>query len=353
MSPSSSRVARVAALVVAWSVLPAQSQTATGPVPPPAQTASAVDAKATETGIVEWLHRIHQAPRKRAYIGTFVVSAGSNLSSARIWHVCDGEQQVVRVESLTGAPRSTFRRNDQVITFSPLSKTAVAEKRESFGMFPELLHSADSSIAQHYSFRVVGSERVAGLEADVVQLAPKDDLRFGYRVWSDKKTGLVIKLQTIGPDGRALEQAAFSELQLDAPVSMGKLSQMMDNTDGYRVERPETVKTTAFAEGWVLKNPVSGFKTTACFKRVGAGLDGQGPQSTLQWVFSDGLASVSMFVEPLDKRRHAEEGTTASGATNTLSRRVGDKSGEWWLTLVGEVPRQTLQAFAQSLERRK
>ena len=353
MSCPSFRVARALALVAAWSVLPAQSQNTAGPVAPSGQTVAPVDARTHEPGIVEWLHRIHQAPRKRAYIGTFVVSAGSNLSSARIWHVCDGEQQLVRVESLTGAPRSTFRRNDQVITFSPLSKTAVAEKRESFGMFPELLHSADSSIAQQYSFRVVGTERVAGLEADVVQLTPKDDLRFGYRVWSDKKTGLVVKLQTLGPDGKALEQAAFSELQLDAPVNMGKLSQMMDNTDGYRVERPETVKTTAFAEGWVLKNPVNGFKPTACFKRVSAGLDGQGPLSTLQWVFSDGLASVSIFVEPLDKRRHAEEGTTASGATNTLSRRVGDKSGEWWLTLVGEVPRQTLQAFALSLERRK
>ena len=38
----------------------------------------------------------------------------------------------------------------------------------------------------------------------------------------------------------------------------------------------------------------------------------------------------------------------ASGATHTLTRRVQD----WWLTAVGEVPPQTLKAFAQSLERR-
>lgn len=314
---------------------------------------AAADGKAVDIPIVDWLVRIHEASRKRAYIGTFVVSSGASLSSARIWHICDGEQQLVRVESLSGAPRSTFRRNDQVITFSPQTKTAVAERRESLGLFPELLLSADSSIAQHYSARRAGSERVAGVDTDVVQLLPKDDLRFGYRVWSERRTGLVVKLQTLDNDGQALEQAAFSELQLDAPVSMVKLTQMMENTDGYRVERPEIVKTTAAAEGWVLRHGVNGFKSVSCFKRPASAADAHGHAGTLQWVFSDGLASLSVFLEPLDKRRHTQEGATNSGATNTLSRRFSDKSGEWWMTLVGEVPRQTLLIFAQGLERRK
>ena len=333
---------------VAWAQVPGTESA--GPV----VVAQSVDAKSsTELGIVEWLTRIHGASRKRTYIGTFVVSSGSNLSSARIWHICDGEQQMVRAESLSGAPRSTFRRNDQVITFSPQTRTAVSEKRASLALFPELLHAADSAIAQYYSARRVGSDRVAGLEADVVHLLPKDDMRFGYRVWSEKKTGIVLKLQTLDSDGRTLEQAAFSELQLDAPVSMGKLTQMMENTEGYRVEHPEIIKTSAAAEGWVLKSPVNGFKPVACFKRPGLVADGHNPDNTMQWIFTDGLASLSLFVEPADRRRHVQEGATTAGATNTLSRRLVDKSGEWWLTLVGEVPRQTLVVFAQGLERRK
>jgi sigma-E factor negative regulatory protein RseB len=69
----------------------------------------------------------------------------------------------------------------------------------------------------------------------------------------------------------------------------------------------------------------------------------------MQWIFSDGLASVSLFVEALDRQRHTQEGVLASGATHTLTQRVQD----WWLTAVGEVPPQTLKAFAQSLERSK
>ncbi|MEO8121136.1 MAG: MucB/RseB C-terminal domain-containing protein [Rhodoferax sp.] len=316
----------------------------------PSAASSAIEGKAAERSVSEWLMRMHEASRRRAYVGTFVVSVGGAMSSARIWHVCDGEQQMERVESLTGAPRSTFRRNDQVVTFLPESRVAVAEKRESLGLFPNLLHANDSSIGQFYGVRATGHERVAGFDADVLQLQPADNLRFGYRVWSEKKTGLVVKLQTLDGDGRVLEQAAFSELQLDVPVSMSKLTQMMGNTEGYQVEKPEMVKTTAAAEGWVLKQVVPGFKPMSCYKRlVGAAGAGANHESTLQWVFSDGLASVSLFVEAYDARRHAQPGNQAVGATHMFTRRIGD----WWLTVVGEVPPQTLAAFAQGLERKK
>ncbi len=314
-------------------------------------TPAGAPASTGELGISEWLTRMHGASRQRTYIGTFVVSAGSNISSAKIWHVCSGDLQLERVESLSGQPRSTFRRNDQVITFLPASRTAVAEKRESLGLFPQLLQSADSSIGQFYSAHQRGAERVAGFEADVVQLQPKDSLRFGYRIWSEKASGLVMKLQTLDVDGRVLEQAAFSELQLDAPVSVAKLTQMMGNTDGYRVEKSEMHKTTAEAEGWAMKSPVAGFRPMSCYKRPAPGAESGKVDGAMQWVFSDGLASVSMFVETFDRRRHAFEGSMAMGATQTLTRRLNDKTGDWWLTVIGEVPRSTLAAFALGLER--
>jgi sigma-E factor negative regulatory protein RseB len=312
----------------------------------PAEPAAATTAVVPERSVSEWLMRMHEASRKRAYVGTFVVSSGAgNMASARIWHVCDGTQQMERVESLTGAPRSTFRHNDQVITFLPDTKVAVTEKRESLGLFPHLLEAGDFAIPAFYAAKQVGSERVAGFDADVVRLKPKDGLRYGYRIWSEKKTGLVVKLQTLDADGQVLEQAAFSELQLDAPVKMDKLGQMMANTAGYRVETAAVVKTTALSEGWVLKNGVPGFKPMSCLRRsMGGAAD-----STVQWVFSDGLASVSLFAEAYEPQRHVQEGAMAVGATQSLTRRVG----AWWLTAVGEVPQPTLKTFVQGLTRVK
>ena len=303
---------------------------------------AAPPAKGQERTISEWLVRMHDASRLRSYVGTFVVSSNSgSMSSARIWHACDGPLQVERVESLTGARRSTFRRNDEVVTFLPESKLARTERRDSIGIFTDLLKSSDSRIPEFYDARRIGDDRVAGFDADIVLLTPKDNMRFGYRIWSEKKTGLVVKTQTVDTMGAILEQAAFSELQLDAPVRIDKLQQMMAVPDGWRVERLDATRTTAAAEGWSMRTQVAGFRQLSCYKRPAEGV--------LQWIFSDGLASVSLFVESFDRSRHLQEGLFASGATHTLTRRVQD----WWLTAVGEVPPQTLKAFAQSLERKR
>jgi sigma-E factor negative regulatory protein RseB len=312
-----------------------------GATPPPAVVNG---GRPGERSVGEWLMRMHEASRRRSYVGTFVVSSYAGaLSSARIWHACEGDVQMERVESLTGAPRAIFRRNDEVMTFLPESKIARSEKRESQGLFPNLLTGSENSIPEYYGARTVGTDRVAGYDAEVVQVVPRDNLRYGYRIWSERKSGLVVKLQTLDTEGNVLEQAAFSELQLDAPVRMDRLAQMMASTDGYRVEKADVVKTTALAEGWTLKAAVAGFRSMSCYKRPAS-------ENTMQWIFSDGLASVSLFVEPYDRQRHTQEGLFAAvGATQTLTHRVQD----WWVTAVGEVPPHTLKAFALSLERRR
>ena len=304
--------------------------------------------------IDEWLARMHEAAKKRAYVGTFVVSSGGTMTSAKIWHVCEGSQRIERVDMLSGAPRSTFRHNDQVVTFMPEHRVVRHEKRDSLGGFPQFLQTTDSKIADFYVVRVGGVERVAGVEADIVTLQPKDALRFGYRVWTERKRGLVVKLQTLDLDGKVLEQAAFSELQLDAPLRMDKLVQMMGKVDGYRVEKPALVKTSASAEGWSVKLPVAGFKPVSCYKRPANRVAATAGSTTagtepLQWVFSDGLASVSVFVEPLDKQQHDKESTLSLGATQTLTRQMNNHL----ITVMGEVPMSTLRLFTNSIERKK
>lgn len=321
------------------------SQEAVGP-----ESSSALPATAAETrALNDWLMRLHEASRKRAYVGTFVMSSGGTMTSAKIWHVCEGNQQMERVEMLTGAPRSIFRHNDQVVTFIPDHKLVRSERRESLGFFPELLESADSHIADFYKVRQEGVDRVAGVEANIVTLLPKDRLRFGYRVWTERKSGLVVKLQTLDIDGKLLEQAAFSELEIDAPVRMDKLLQMMGKVEGYRVEKPVAVKTTASAEGWALKVPVAGFKSMSCYKRPLAASHVASAGEPFQWVFSDGLASVSIFVEPLDRQRQYRESALSLGATHTMTRMIDP----YWVTVMGEVPRTTLVLFANGLERKK
>lgn len=291
---------------------------------------------------------MHRASCVRPYAGTFVVLAASgSMASSRIWHACEGAQQMERVEALSGTPRTVFRRNDEVRTFLPQARVVRSDRRDVAGLFPRVPVVDGTSISQFYTSRSLGQERVAGLMADVVWFKPVDTLRFGYKLWSEQETGLVIKLQTLGPDGRVLEQAAFSELDLNAPVRMEQLSRMMDATDGYKLVSPEVVKTTASAEGWGLRQPVAGFVPVSCHRRSMS--SSEGTQDVLQCLYSDGLASVSLFVEPFNAQRHpAQPQIAGAGATQLLAQRIPP---DMWVTAVGEVPLQTLRLFAGQLER--
>jgi sigma-E factor negative regulatory protein RseB len=301
-------------------------------------------ASGEERSVTEWLTRMHEASRQRAYVGTLVVSAGPSISASRIWHICDGAQQMERVDTLTGAPRTTVRRNDDVITFAPDTKTAWVEKRESLGLFPDFLRTPSNVIPEYYAALAAGRDRVAGHKTDVIEIRPRDDMRFGYRIWSEQKTGLMVKLQTVDGQGQVLEQVAFTELQMDAQVSMHKLSKLMQATKGYEVHRPVLRKTTPEAEGWRLSEAIPGFQAMSCHIRENAEKLGAG--HPMQCIFSDGLASVSLFLEPYNERQHNEEASAVIGATHSLTRRVGDH----WLTVLGEVPHPTLVRFAKALQ---
>ncbi|MCE1192643.1 MAG: MucB/RseB C-terminal domain-containing protein [Acidovorax sp.] len=313
--------------------------------------ASGADSAAApaERGIVQWIERMHGAPCVRPYAGTFVVWAASGaMASSRIWHACDGQQQVERIEALTGTPRTIFRRNDEVRTFFPQSQTVRLDRRESPGLFPRVPVVDGTSVAQFYASRAEGQERVAGFMADVVRFKPVDSLRFGYKLWSERETGLVVKLQTLGPDGRVLEQAAFSELDLNASLGTEQLLRMMEATAGYKRVEPTVVKTTVTAEGWGLRQPVAGFVPVSCHRRSVAAA-GNSQASVLQCLYSDGLASVSLFLEPFNAERHPTQPQVATaGATQVLGQRI---LPDVWLTAVGEVPLQTLRLFAGQLER--
>jgi len=300
-----------------------------------------------------WLSRIHDASLHRAYTGTFVVSAlgAPGMASAHIWHVCDGSAQMERVDALTGPSRTTYRRNEQVLTLYPQSHAAIAETRDSLGLFPNLLKSDLADIASFYALEHQGQQRIAGFDAEVVQLVPKDSWRYGYRIWNEKSSGLVMQVQTLDVNGQVLEQAAFSELKLDAPVSVAQLSAQMADTRGYRIERRTLQKVDAQGLHWTVDKPPGGFHLMACYARpahtpFAPPVQEGGP---MQWMFSDGLANVSLFVEDFNPQRHQHEGLTdMGGATHIFTRR----SQDWWITAVGEVPNATLSAFAQALARK-
>ncbi len=291
----------------------------------------------------DWLTKTQEATRGRAYTGTLVVSAGEEISASKVWHVCDRTTQMERVDSLSGPARTTIRRNSEVITFVHDKKIAYTEQRESLGLLPMRWRTNGESLDRFYRLREAGVQRVAGHDAKVVELLPHDASRWGYRIWTEGQTGVVIKLQTLDGRGAVLEQVAYSDLQLGAVVSMHALEQRMKNTDGY-VVKPRVLKKNTWPSSVRLKpEPVLGFSAMSCYQRVEADAPAMG--SRAHCVFSDGLASVSVFVEPMRADAPLTPTQTLRGATQVVTQALGP----YWVSAMGEAPPETLQRLSKHL----
>jgi sigma-E factor negative regulatory protein RseB len=297
-----------------------------------------------------WLERVHQAASQRNYTGTLVFSAGGTVSSSRIAHYCEGPHQYERIEALDGQMRRVFRHDDAVYTLWPERRVAVLDQRDPLVPFPSLLRGGLEGLVDHYLLRVAGTERIAGHEAQLVELQPRDAHRFAQRLWAEKGSGLLLRADIIGPRGDVLESASFSEVLLDVRPQRESVLGPVRKLEGWRVVRRVHARTRLEDEGWSLPSPVAGFREISCVKRP-LQMPGERDDSgeVLQTIFSDGLTHVSVFIEPFNPERHQRPMQASVGATHTLMRRQGD----WWVTVVGDVPVPTLKMFATALERRR
>lgn len=307
----------------------------------------------------EWLMRIHNAASQRNFQGTFVVSSPGSVSSARISHFYEGADQFERIEPLDGQARQVLRHNGIVHTVWPFQKVTLVEQRDVLNSFPSLLLDGNDRITDVYDVQAQRGERVAGHDANVLMLKPRDEYRYGYRLWAERQSGLLLRVEVLNALGEVLEVSAFSDVSIGVRSQPEMVLQPMRRLAGYRVIKPVFQPTGLDAEGWVLRNTVAGFRQLSCVRRPlevlqasdvrAASTSPTPPTQAVQAIFSDGITYVSVFIEPYNADRHPRPVITVVGATQTMMSRRGD----FWVTVVGDVPAVTLRAFTTALDRRK
>lgn len=311
-----------------------------GLLPLAAQAAPDLDARA-------WLARMKSAAQSGNFQGTLVLSAGGVMSGSRVWHYTVGDNVYERLEAQDGRQQRIFRHNEEVRTVWPQTRTAIVEKRQPLATWSTTPQAVDVQAADNYDIRREGSGRVAGREAAVLSFVPRDALRFAQRLWADLATGLMLRADVLAADGSPIESSAFSAIEIGVRPQPEQVVQPMRNDEGLRVLRPQQRRTTLEAEKWALAKPVPGYTLVGSVVR---GVDpGADEPSMMQVVFTDGLTHVSVFVERYAAERHKNEMQAKVGATNTTMRR----SGEHWITVVGDVPAAALKQFFEALEPRR
>ena len=295
-----------------------------------------------------WLERVASAASRTSYHGTMVFSTGSHMSTTRVVRYCTGKDIYEQHESLDGPPRLIYRHNQIVHTLWPQKKVAVVQQRDARAPFPALPEGGGDVLAG-YQLRLEGTDRVAAHASQVMLLEPHDSLRYAQRLWAEARTGLMLRADVLDREGRVLESIAFTDLKTGVRPQPANVTAAMSKLDGYQVVKADITRTRLEDEGWALRTPVPGFKQVSCVKRPVDGREARRDSpSIVQSVWSDGLAHVSVFIEPYDASRHKTM-KSSWGATGTLMRPLGDA----WITVVGDVPMDALERFAAAVERLK
>jgi sigma-E factor negative regulatory protein RseB len=287
-----------------------------------------------------WLKKIAAASRQLNYAGTFVYQHGRQMESSRVAHMADASGEYEKLETLEGPSHEIIRNNENVTCYLPEAKMVVIEKRTS-RQFPALLPEQLTGITDNYSVTKGGLDRVAGHDCQVISLEPKDNLRYGHKYCAELATGLALRARTFNEKGDMVDMFVFTQLIIGSGVTRDMLkSRFAGVSQSWHVDRAGLERSeTAADSGWALKSPPAGFRKLTEVRRSIAGR--AAPVSHI--VYSDGLAAVSVFLEPMPKSPPTA-GATYQGSVNMYVKSSADQM----VTVVGEAPARTVKQIAES-----
>jgi sigma-E factor negative regulatory protein RseB len=308
-----------------------------------AAAAAADDAR----GLFE---RMEHALATRNYQGTFVHEHDGQSETLRIVHRAEGEGFAERLVSLDGSGREVIRRDGELRAYFPDQRVVLVESDTKAGLLFSGLQGLDSSAGQMYRLSEEAPTRISGRATRVLLVEPLDDLRYGYRVWVDEASAMPLKTQLHTAAGRLIEELVFAELTLPAQVADGALQpsraarecRTLRHAAAGAAAPPQVADTT-----WDAADLPPGFRLVANSTRR----MGNEQRAVTHLVFSDGLASVSVFVEPQarlpanGRREPAPQTLTRMGSSSAVSTEVDGHR----VTAIGEVPPDTVRAIAGSL----
>lgn len=292
-------------------------------------------AQAQSPQTLEWLRKMHQATQRLSYVGLFVYQQGDRTESSRITRYAAGD--IEKLEVMNGVQREIVRTRDEVRCYLPDSRVVKVDRRVDRD-FPGLLPEQISALAQHYDISLGETQRIAGLECQTVVLQPRDNLRYGYRLYADVRSGMLMRADTVDAAGQSVETLMFTQF---TPRSVTR-DMVRPSHEGRNWRIEDAGAAPVRLAGWGLAAELPGFhKVIELKRRLGES------RSAGQMVFSDGLAAVSVFIEPLESRRErSATGLASMGAIHIYTREVANHM----ITVVGEAPAVSVQRIADAVE---
>jgi sigma-E factor negative regulatory protein RseB len=294
-----------------------------------------------------WLERMNRALATRNYDGTFFHLSEGRVETMRIVHRVRTGRVTERLLSLDGSGREFVRDDEELTCYLPDRRTVLVEPRPEHGPFLGSLPQFGAGVDDFYRIEALPATHVLGRPVHVIAVTPKDQFRFGYRLWLDDQTAMPLKTQLCDSRGQVVEQILFAKLTMPESIPDSDLVPAV-HTEGMRWVRQGASPANAPAAlaAFRASELPPGFRLTVS----GAQTLGGATEPASHLVYSDGLATVSVFVEAGREDAPPPEppmqGLARVGSGFAFSTVVQGHQ----VTAVGEVPAQTVEFIAHSVK---
>ncbi len=284
-----------------------------------------------------WLKKISESTAKQSYQGTFIYRCDAQLVAMKIIHAANDRLGHEKLISLNGPAHEVIQDGQSITSSLFRGKRAINS-----GVDKTRFNSFDETLDSHYEIVEIGEDRIANRHTKVVEIRPKDQYRYGFLIWLDSITGIVLRSDMADETGQIIEQVMFIDVKM---LADNVAEQLIGDGEHHAMDSSLSQdQSTVVSENdsqWQVSKIPSGFRLSERYLRGGNNSEFQQEQL----VFSDGLASVSVFIEPFRKAEKPMLGQTRIGAVNVYGKLVENHQ----ITIVGDVPRATVEFIAGSV----
>jgi sigma-E factor negative regulatory protein RseB len=302
----------------------------------------ALPAQASDDDPHQWLERMSEALSSRNYTGVFTHATRHQSETMRIVHRVSKGASTEHLVSLDGNGREIVRTIEEVHVYLPDRRVVLVEPRSDGGSLLEALPEPGPELDAMYVLRVRDGHKLLGRDVKVLDIMPRDGLRYGYRLWLDEDSAMPIRTMVVDRAGRPVEVINFTQLDMPRHIDAKATEPSIDAT-GFRwvrtARRPQMSPPAPVV--WRPTRLPPGFRLVASRIQVVPGV--AFPVQHL--IFSDGFASISVFIEPTRPAGPAPPESSSIGSANAFSTVVHGRV----VTVVGEVPLETVRDVARSV----
>jgi sigma-E factor negative regulatory protein RseB len=295
-------------------------------------------------GAEYWLNKMTAAVDSLNYEGTMILIHDNHVETMHVLHGSGPRGVKERLVSLTGEAREVIRNQDVLTCIWPGSHYVMVARGRTRTGIPTRLPGEVDRLSEHYDLVISGTDRIAGLACKMIEINPKDNFRYGYRLCIDEQSGILLKSVMLGPEGHPIEHVMFTDLRLLDHIPDTQFEPNVTD-EGYTWHTVAARDQNSMRRpdlAWKINRMPPGFQISENVKRQIAA----NPQPVQHIILSDGLASVSVFI---DNSEIGDEvsftGLAGTGSMHAYSRNVNNHH----ITVVGEVPEITIELIAQSI----